>query len=225
MSMLLLRAGLALLAAAVLLTPPRAVGGMHFSYPMAVFSYELHPSSPAKPLVAKLVLLRFPGIGVAVRAGIGRNTQLDWLQLDGLNWWFWSDGYEAGLAGPPRTSLLDWTTAAERAAAEAEWREIVALGEGHDWLYQGVLDACTGAAAPAICAEALYRTGVSYRIVGYWHDPAWIHLDADDRYLDQRVMEPLLRLFPRSEWARRYEADLEALREPWRLGKTAPYPR
>ena len=41
-----------MIASAALLTPPRAAAGNHFSYPIAVFSYESHPSLPLEAYAA-----------------------------------------------------------------------------------------------------------------------------------------------------------------------------
>jgi len=183
--------------------------------PAAAASMDEFLAAPpeSRILTAQLVLLRFPGIGVAIRSGVGRNAPLEALQLDGLNWWWWKDRYETGEFGPSPQKSNGWTTAQERAQAAQEWKQILALGEGHDWLYAGILQHCDKESPPPACSEALYRAGVSQEAIGFWHDPAWLDLDVDG--MAYRA-GPILQLyFPRTVWAQRFVVDVEWAEKAW----------
>jgi hypothetical protein len=183
--------------------------------PLAAASMDEYLAAPpaSRLLIAQLILLRFPGIGVEIRSGIGRHAQLDAMQLDGLNWWWWKDAYEAGL-GPQPQKPNGWTTPTQRMQATLEWKRILALGEGHDWLYGSILKRCQGNAPEPQCAEALYRSAVSEAAIEYWKDPAWLDLDLRD--MAWRVGPVLQLFFSNTPWARHLAEDIEWAKTAWR---------
>ena len=162
-----------------------------------------------------------------MRSGVGRSARLQDLQPDGLNWWWWNDGYSIGLGPHPDSGPFDWVTPAERRQADGEWTRIVGLGEGHDWLYSSVIAGCDRANAPPACAEALYRAGTSFSAIGYWHDPAWSEFGSS---LDYPVQPILDRPYKGTIWQRHYQSDSEALKripsdENAGARGSIPYPR
>ncbi len=180
-----------------------------------------------RQFVAIGIILKFPGMSARVYPGLGRHAPLDEIHAHGFNWWWWT---KRGAVDPtpPTTGPVDWLSPAERAQAKREWKSIVALGNGAAFLYQAVLDRCTGPSPPPGCAEALYRTALTEDWIRYSHGVQYLPYDIE-RAVREKASETLRKRFGRTAWARHFKSDQAIRKTPWQDDsggylQSAPYP-
>jgi hypothetical protein len=164
-----------------------------------ITAYVAAADAPAKKFAAIYLLLKYPGARPTVDASMGRLTEFGKIDDYRDNWWCaygqkpatdeTTPKKPAEQIGPP-----DFLTAEQKAAAVAEWKKLVALGTGPNYLCAQAVKWATLKPTDPRAPEALH---LAVRATRYGCT------DAQTGRLSKQAYDVLHQKYPKSEWAQK----------------------
>jgi hypothetical protein len=184
-------------ATATELTP--TVAGLAPELKELLNAYLAAADKPAKKFAAIYLILKYPGARPSVDAGTGRTVTLDKIDEYRDNWWC-EYGHKVDPDNPPVKRVAAtvaspaFLTAAQKTAANGDWKRLVALGTAPNYL----------------CAQTIKWTNLNPNDP---RAPEALHLAVrSTRYgctneqtgaLSKQAYDLLHRKYPKSEWAQK----------------------
>jgi tetratricopeptide (TPR) repeat protein len=169
-------------------------------------AYVAAPSNDAKKFAAVFLLLKYPGTRPYVDEGVGRLTPLDQLDHYRNNWWcaLPEQGKTPGAEGDGRpgnplskmvraASALDFLTAAQKAAGQAEVQKLRTLDTAPNYLVAQVLAWAKRTPGDPRVPEALHLAVRSTR---------YGCTDAKTTQFSKQAFQLLHKQYPQSPWTR-----------------------
>jgi hypothetical protein len=169
-------------------------------------AYVAAPSNDAKKFAAVFLLLKYPGTRPYVDEGVGRLTPLDQIDHYRNNWWcaLPEQGKTPGAEGDGRpgnplakivraASALDFLTAAQKAAGQAEVQKLRTLDTAPNYLVAQVLAWAKRTPGDPRVPEALHLAVRSTR---------YGCTDAKTTQFSKQAFQLLHKQYPQSPWTR-----------------------
>jgi hypothetical protein len=162
-------------------------------------AYIAAADKPAKKFAAIYLILKYPGARPTVDAGTGRNVEFDKIDDYRDNWWC-EYGRAVAPDNPPikRVESAPFSPAflsvAQKTAASAEWKRLVTLGTGPNYLCAQTVKWANLKPDDPRAPEALHLAVRSTR---------YGCTNAQTGALSKQAYDALHRKYPKSEWAQK----------------------
>jgi hypothetical protein len=165
-----------------------------------VAAYVAATDAPSKKFAAIYLILKYPGARPTVDSSMGRLT--DFSKLDDYrdNWWC-AYGQKPAIDGDTtpkkpkeQISAPDFLTAEQKAAAAADWKQLMALGTGPNYLCAQAVKWATLKPADPRAPEALHLAVRSTR---------YGCTNEQTGKLSKQAYDLLHQKYPKSEWAQK----------------------
>jgi hypothetical protein len=165
-----------------------------------ITAYVAATDAPSKKFAAVYLVLKYPGARPSVDSSMGRLT--DFSKIDDYrdNWWCAygqkpaTDDDTTPKKPKEQISPPDFLTAEQKAAAVAEWKKLVALGTGPNYLSLQAIKWATVKPADPRAPEALHLAVRSTR---------YGCTDEQTGRLSKQAYDVLHQKYPKSEWAQK----------------------
>ncbi len=165
-----------------------------------VAAYVAATDAPSKKFAAIYLILKYPGARPAVDSSMGRLTDFSKIDIYRDNWWCAygqkpATGDDTATKKPKeQISAPDFLTAEQKAAAAAEWTQLMALGTGPNYLCAQAVKWAALTPADPRAPEALHLAVRSTR---------YGCTNEQTGKLSKQAYDLLHQKYPKSEWAQK----------------------